>query len=398
MPQARSSSPPAQDPATPRSGPTLAVWEYAGLMLTYWCNARCAFCYVYSAPDRGGDLQVEQAVRLWRGLDRLAARAGKAMRVHLAGGEPFGDWSRLAGTIRAARDAGLTRLEKVETNAFWATDEHLTRARLELLDALGMQKLIVSTDVYHAEFIPFENVRRCVETARSVLGRGRVTVRWWDFFNQQQAAHSTCDGAAAPLTTADRSRAADQRIAHDPDRETVFRAALAHHHDRLTGRAAEQLGHLLPRLPAEQFRNQNCIEEVLNSRHVHIDPYGNVFPGVCSGIILGNALSDGVEGVWDRLSEDWAERPVVSAVAAGGSYELMRRARELGYEALPGGYADKCHLCSHVRQFLIDHGHWPEEVGPRECYAAPDERAARSLPLPVVGTNASRAVSLPDRG
>ena len=55
----------------------LAVWEYAGLMITYWCNAKCAFCYVYSAPDRGGEMQVADAVQMWRRLTGLRRPPGK---------------------------------------------------------------------------------------------------------------------------------------------------------------------------------------------------------------------------------------------------------------------------------------------------------------------------------
>ncbi|NUQ48356.1 MAG: radical SAM protein, partial [Phycisphaerae bacterium] len=217
------------------------MWEYAGLMVTYWCNARCAFCYVYSAPDRGGSLEIADAVALWRGLDELAAAAGKTMRIHLAGGEPFGDWPRLVCIIRAARDAGLTRLEKVETNAFWASDDDLTRARLELLDALGMEKLVVSSDVYHQEYVPFDNVRRCVETARRVLGRGRVRVRWWDFYNDPTSL----------------------RGASEPEKAAAYEAAFRRHGERLTGRAAQRLAALLPRQPAAHYAGENCAAEVL---------------------------------------------------------------------------------------------------------------------------------------
>jgi hypothetical protein len=164
------------------------------------------------------------------------------------------------------------------------------------------------------------------------------------------------------------------------ERQRAYRVALQRHKDRLTGRAAERLATLLPRHPAEQFRGEHCAEEVLRGRHVHIDPYGNVFPGVCNGIILGNALEQGVEGVWQGLSEGWRENPVLEAVVTGGAHELMQRAEALGYRALPDGYANKCHLCSHVRQFLVDEGQWPEFVGPPECYASEADRqeAART--------------------
>lgn len=350
------------------STPQLAPWEFAGLMVTYWCNARCAFCYVYSAPDRGGEMSVQAAVEHWRGLDRIAAAHRKTMRIHLAGGEPFGDWPRLLAIVRAARDAGLTPLEKIETNAFWATDDDLTRVRLEQLAALGLERLLISADVYHQEFVPLERVQRCVAQARRVLGPGRVRVRWWDFLQHPVELRQ-----------------------HDADaKRRAYAAALERHRERLTGRAAERLAGLLPRFAAEHFRGAHCVEEVLQSRHVHVDPYGNVFPGVCSGIILGNAGEQPIEALWHALAAHWAEHPVVSAVAAGGSFELMQRAAALGYTPLTDGYANKCHLCTHVRQFLVDRGLWRESVGPRECYANAADRAETtrfggSRPLPVVG-------------
>lgn len=404
----------AAQPSLPdQTAPNLAVWEYAGLMVTYWCNAKCAFCYVYSSPDRGGSLSVGDATRMWRGLDELAARHGKTMRIHLAGGEPFGDWTQLVSIIRAARDAGLTRLEKVETNAFWATTDVLTRARLELLDALGMEKLIVSADVYHQEFIPFDRVQRCVEMARKVLGRGRVTVRWWDFFNRcaegtsqaaddrgaaDRGAMSTraegWHGQAGQYQPARASRGsdtareshgqvehnlpmppesprppADLRHMSDEQRRRAYAEALDRHADRLTGRAADRLAEFFPRHAPEHFAGDNCIEPVLHSRHVHIDPYGNVFPGVCNGIILGNAFEQEMPALWQNLAENWRDHPIVGPVVRGGSYTLYQQAEKLGYAPLPDGYANKCHLCQHVRQFLFERGGWESSVGPAECYA-----------------------------
>ena len=331
---------PAYEPAT------LAPWEFAGILLTYWCNARCAFCYVNCGPHHRTWMERGDALALWGALDRHAAEHGLKMRIHLAGGEPFGDWPRLLSIVRQARDAGLTPLEKVETNAGWAVSEGVTRSRLEQLAALGMERLIVSCDVYHQQFVPFENVRRCVEIARRVLGAERIRVRWWDFYDH-------------PI---------DTRRLNTAERRAAFQAALARHKDRLTGRAAGELASLLPCQPPEDFRAEHCVKEVLRGRHVHIDPYGNVFPGVCNGIVLGNALRESPERLWPRLEQTWDQHPIVSAVVAGGSYELMRRAMALGYQPRPEGYAGKCHLCHDVRRFLFERGAYPEAVGPAECY------------------------------
>lgn len=334
----------------PPDSPAPTPWEFAGLLLTYACVARCPCCYVCAGPDRAGWMPQDLALTLWRELDELAAAYGRTMRIHLAGGEPFGDWVALVALLRAARDAGRTPVDKIETNAFWAVDDGLTRARLELLVALGVQRLTVSTDVFHQTFVPFERVARCVRIAREVFGKGRVLVRWWDFFN---------DPVDVGRLTAE-------------ERRVVYRAALARHQERLTGRAALLLAPLLPRRPAEVLRGENCAREVLHSRHVHIDLHGNIFPGTCGGIILGRATGRpgrGVATVWEALGTRWREHPIVAAVVTGGSFALLARARPLGYEELPGGYVDKCHLCAHIRQFLVERGLWPAYAGPPACYA-----------------------------
>ncbi|MFN0137590.1 MAG: hypothetical protein ACKVS9_15915, partial [Phycisphaerae bacterium] len=172
-------------------------------------------------------------------------------------------------------------------------------------------------------------------------------VRWWDFLDEP----------------ADVWRSVQER------KQEAFHAALARHKERLTGRAAERLAAFFERFPAEHFSDENCVREVLHSQHVHIDPYGNVFPGVCSGIILGNANRRTIPELWDDLAANWRAHRVVGPVVRGGSYELMQAALPLGYEPLAAGYANKCHLCQHVRQFLLDRGHWPDAIGPAEVYS-----------------------------
>ncbi|MCD4699110.1 MAG: radical SAM protein, partial [Phycisphaerae bacterium] len=79
-------------------------WSFAGLMLTYWCNARCASCYVCSSPSAGGDMTVETGLVFWEGLQ---AASPHGCRIHIGGGEPFGRWDILIELLRQAKAAGL---------------------------------------------------------------------------------------------------------------------------------------------------------------------------------------------------------------------------------------------------------------------------------------------------
>ena len=175
-------------------------------MLTYWCSSRCAFCYVHAGPEQHGWMSVATAVRLWRELHELAISNDRTMRVHLAGGEPFGDWKRLTAILQAARDEGLPPAEKIETNAHWATDDETTRGRLEVLRDLAVERLIVSSDVFHQEFVPFDRVERRVRMSREVFGKGGLIVRWWDFFQQPvDATQMTLDQRTAAFGAASSS-------------------------------------------------------------------------------------------------------------------------------------------------------------------------------------------------
>ncbi|MDY7011956.1 MAG: radical SAM protein, partial [Planctomycetota bacterium] len=120
-------------------------WSFAGLMLTYWCNARCASCYVCSSPSDAGDMTVESALAFWEGLQNASPHG---CRIHIGGGEPFGRWEILIELLQQAKSAGLGPLEAVETNAFWACDEKIIRERLAALDEAGMDRLTISADPY----------------------------------------------------------------------------------------------------------------------------------------------------------------------------------------------------------------------------------------------------------
>lgn len=134
---------------------------------------------------------------------------------------------------------------------------------------------------------------------------------------------------------------------------------------RLNGRAAGHLAGLLASKPVEAFRGMNCVAGFLGAKGVHIDPYGNVFSGTCSGIIVGNIGQTPLEEIWKAFQP--AQIGIVRVLCEEGPYGLLEKAESLGYEKLPA-YADKCHLCTHLRQFLFEHGQDVSVIGPADCY------------------------------
>jgi hypothetical protein len=357
----------------------------AGLLLTYWCNARCDHCYELSGPERRGWMSVEAARRHWAALKRLGADAAG---LHVGGGEPFGDFERLVAVVRAAREAGLEGVGYVETNGFWATDDGLVRERLAELREAGLRQISISCDVFHQAYVDPAGPQRLWRVGGEVLGEAGVRARRWRFLQSPR----------------------DLRSATAEEREAAYREALAAHPERMTGRAAGRLARLLPRWPAEKFSDERCGENpsdrvphlvpagsiagqgvrhsshpapeqpgarvwhpgtnspsagLEDSGHVHVDPAGWVFPGTCAGILLGRA--DEGTALDEVLARPAGE--VRRVLAARGPWGLREElALPLGYKDEPEGYADKCHLCTSVRTFLFRTGKFAAELGPREVY------------------------------
>ena len=318
-------------------------WSFAGLILTYWCGAECASCYLRCSPRRGGWMSVEKALELW---EHLAAASPHGCRIHLTGGEPFGDWPRLIEVCRRAAAAGLRPLEKVETNAFWASDRAEAVERLRALDAAGMGRLVISADPYHQQHVAIERCRLLAAAAEEVLGAARVRVRWRDWL----------------------AEGFDTAAMGDAERAALFARYAAGGRDRLTGRAAEALAPRLSRKRPAELADSPCREALLRSRHVHADADGLLCPGTCAGIVLGVAGgAESVADVWRRLEGDWFSRPVVGALAAQGPAGLAAEAQAAGLVPRDG-YASKCHLCWDVRRWMSRRGAGGGELGPAWMY------------------------------
>ncbi len=319
-------------------------WSFAGLMLSHACSARCASCYLGSAPDRPGRMSTDFALRVW---EQLQSASPHGCRIHVSGGEPFLDIPALLDLCRQGRARGLGPLQKVETNAFWATDERTVRDTLRALDDAGMQRLALSADPYHQQYVPLARVRLLARLGAEVLGPARVQVRWEDWLRYGADTHGL----------------------DDAERRRLFAAYAARGRDRLVGRAARRLAPLLPRRPVESFAGSACGEALLRSRHVHVDPDGWIMPGVCAGLALGRVGPQTVSEVWASVYAHHAARPLLGTLAEHGPAGLLPLARAMGWRA-EEGYASKCHLCWEVRSFLAHAPHGPptDELQPRWMY------------------------------
>lgn len=338
--------------ARPRDAAKLKLWRYAGLMLTYRCNAACRFCYYCCGPDAGGLMPTEMALAAWTALRRLA---GEAASVHLTGGEPFLYFDRLLEICEYAQRLGLGGADYVETNTGWLSDEGEARHRLKALDAAGLQRLKISWDVFHEEFVPVEKVQALVRIGREILGADRVLVRWEKYLDDPSGIAVMNEAERVALLT--RSMAADV--------------------GRFTGRAAESLAPLCAHKTLADFTGLNCANAILGAKGVHIDPFGNVFSGQCSGMAVGNVQTVDLDILWKKFNPCHDDFWRVLAAAGPGGF--VPEALAAGY-AVRAFYASKCHLCADIRSFYFDKGLFLPIICPAECYGKQaGRRAAASV-------------------
>lgn len=332
--------------------PKFKIWRSAGLLLTYKCNASCEFCYYNCGPGVGGLMSIDTAISAWQSLGILA---GDGAKVHITGGEPFLYWDHLQHVLQRARSEKLGRVDLIETNGSWATSERIARQRLKRLDELGMYRLKISTDLFHQEYVEIAVVRRLADTAADLLGRDRVLVRWQKYLDD-------------PI---------DMTNLAPAQRYREYVRTMTEHPCRFTGRAAGKLAGLVASEPTGTLAAENCKSDILGAKGVHIDPFGNVFSGTCSGIIFGNISRTPLEEIWQQFQPE--QNGLIGTLFDHGPAGLLEKAKSLGYKEA-GLYAGKCHLCTSLRQFLFMQGLDKTTIGPAECYGSTANSVAGRFP------------------
>jgi MoaA/NifB/PqqE/SkfB family radical SAM enzyme len=340
----------AYNRAVRRDSPKFKIWRNAGLLLTYKCNASCEFCYYNCSPKQDGLMPVEMAINTWQSLGELA---GDTARIHITGGEPFLYWDRLVEFLQEAKRHDLGPVDMIETNGFWATDEKIVKDRLKILDELGMRRLKISCDPFHQEYVDIEPARRLAQLAKESLGETRVLVRWEKYLENPVEMKN--------ITTIQRNKRYVETLNAYPC--------------RFTGKAAGRLAELVAKDAIEEIAKSDCRAAFLGAKGVHIDPFGNIFSGTCSGIIVGNVTNQPLPEIW----RNWLPEndKLIGILFNSGPAGLLDEAVKLGYKPAER-YAGKCHLCTSIRQFFFNKGLYKSTtcqgeaerspIGPPECY------------------------------
>jgi len=334
----------------------LPLPQSGGIILSYQCSAACRHCMCFCSPSRQGDWFDEE--KLIHCLSLLAGRISSSpwghnavslnQGLHFTGGEPFLNYDLLLKAVKFAAEYNIPSTF-VETNGFWCTDDKVCREQLRTLKETGLKGISISVNPFLTEYIPFECTERCIRISQEIFAENVMVYQMYYYRQFKQM------GIRSTLSLEEY---------HKVSPEKNFKQVEM----MLMGRANRSLRNFYLAYPAETFFQEPCISPVLRNWHNHFDNYGNLIPGYCGGISLGNWRD------FDRLVEeglDLEQKPVLRLLVSEDIEGLYYFARDYGFQEDPQGYLSKCDLCFELRSFLVGKNHF-EELNPLEFYRYSD--------------------------
>jgi MoaA/NifB/PqqE/SkfB family radical SAM enzyme len=134
--------------------------DAVGMVITYRCQIACPHCILRAGPHRKEEISLADAFNWIEQISNY--RNGHIKLLSLTGGEPFYDINRLAKISSYAKSMGLA--VSTISNAFWADTPEKARETLQNLNSIDF--IAFSTDIYHQEFISYENILNAVRASK----------------------------------------------------------------------------------------------------------------------------------------------------------------------------------------------------------------------------------------
>jgi hypothetical protein len=316
--------------------------QSGGVITNYNCPSQCRHCLYNCSPRRPKDyLDKDTAKDIFNKIEELGCRS-----VHIGGGEPFVQPDKLKIIAETAREYKMG-IEYIETNAAWHTDEARTHEILHSLLQSGVGTLLISISPFHNEYIPFSKTKALMLACRKA---GMKVFPWvMDFYSNLQSFDENITHSLEEY----RKMFGENYIKEIPGRCWIH----------FGGRALKTFSKIYPLKPLNLILEQSApCRELSDVSHFHIDLYGNYIPGLCTGFSiqypdLGKPL-------------DASKYPFINMLYTKGIKAFCEWAKE-NFAFIPDEkYLSKCHLCNHIRHFIINVKKQESiELQPKDFYA-----------------------------
>ena len=315
-----------------------------GLITNYFCASRCRHCLYNCSPHWDKKyISPQTAAENLRTIRELGCAS-----VHIGGGEPLLRPDALENVLEIARQVGVG-IEYVETNSAWFRDPDSAMAILLKLRRQGLQTLLVSVSPFHNEYIPFSRIKGVMEAAR------RTGIGIFPWISDFIADLSELDAAGTHALAEYEAHFGRHYVKHLLQRYWIH----------MGGRALETFRPCLAETSAQEICDTNrggCAAELLDTRHFHLDLFGNYIPGLCSGLSIKR------EDLGKVLPEE--SYPVLVTLFHEGIRGIFKMAqKEFDYRPAKDSYINKCDLCTEIRTLFVQNNFSAAaELTPKEFY------------------------------
>jgi len=231
---------------------------------------------------------------------------------------------------KEARKVGISSREVI-TNGFWSTKTEKIRKIAEDLARSGVNKVSISVDCFHQEFIPTEIVRR---TAASCVEAGIDSVKW----NPCWVISKDNDNKYNRKTMMILKRLRTEHVEEGGGNPV-----------QPEGRARVNLVEFIP--PRTLMPKGKCGDvpytEALDAvKTISVEPDGRI--SVCKNFYIGNAFETDIIKILSGY--DPFKIPEAASILTDGMKGLVRWAKKRSVMPKPEGYFSICHLCTDIRE------------------------------------------------
>jgi len=311
---------------------------FLSFIISYNCTNECKHCALQGSPNQDKTTIELEDVR--RCLEDITSNY-LISEVGFFGGEPLLNFDLLISLIEEVKSFGIHKIG-LPTNGYWGKNESLAKDYAQKLKKAGLFRISFSVDAFHQEFISIDTIKRALRAAQE------AGIEWIAVLSQYLGSQDEKN------VFNEQTKAMTDELSKEFEFFHQINSEL-----NVLGRATSELTSYFPMTAA---LSDKCM--VFKVPMFMIDPNGWVFHHSCHGICIGNAKKQSLSKIINEFK--YRKHPIIGKVAAkGGLQNLVDMAIEKGYEPL-SGYADKCHICSSVRNFLRPY--YPNILEPSNLY------------------------------
>ena len=297
---------------------------FLSFIISYKCTNECKHCALRGSPNQDEiTIELEDVKRY---LEDVTSNY-IVDEVGFFGGEPLLNLNLLVSLIEEVKRFDISKIG-LPTNGYWGKNESIAKDYALKLKKAGLYRISFSVDAFHQEFISIDIVKRAIKAAHE------AGIEWIGLLAQYLGSQDEKN------IFNDQTKNITDILSEEFDFCELINSEL-----QVKGRA---LTELTSYFPMTTIPSDKCL--IFKVPMFMIDPNGWVFHHSCHGICIGNAKEKSLSQIISEFK--FRKHPIIAKVVAkGGPQNLLEIAIEKGFKP-QNGYADKCHLCSSVRNFL----------------------------------------------